>query len=223
MKKVLVVDDDRSCRDLVTLALAREGYTTFAVQDVPAAKQVLATHAPDLLITDVRLDGYNGLQLVAMSPRPIPTIVLTGFADPAIEADARRLGAEYVIKPVSPAALCVIVARILAMAPQHGTFINARRWVRTLLTPPIPVRIGRSTGRLIDVSEGGARLHVDGSGGAGVPTPLLVALTPSGSSVPAEVEWKRRLTDTTWVCGVSVREDAQALWRTMLDTVLRSV
>ena len=61
---------------------------------------MLAESQPDLLITDVRLDAYNGLHLVAMAPRPIPAIVVTGFADPSIEADARRLGADYLVKPI---------------------------------------------------------------------------------------------------------------------------
>lgn len=73
--------------------------------DVPSALRLLAEHRPDLLMTDVRLGAYNGLQLIAMAPRAIPAIVVTGFSDPVIEADAARLGAEYRVKPVDPAAL----------------------------------------------------------------------------------------------------------------------
>jgi CheY-like chemotaxis protein len=223
-KTILVVDDDHSYRELVTFVLGQEGYTTLAVNDATAAMHALAEHAPDLLITDIRLDGYNGLQLVAMSPTPIPSIVLTGFDDPAIEADARRLGAEYVVKPISPATLCAIVARKLAMAAEHGTFINARRWVRTPLTTPVSVRIEGGAARLLDVSEGGGRLQVEGILGAGLPSTLLLTLThmSSGSPVPVEVVWKRLLTDTTWVCGVSVGEEARGEWRTIFETVVGS-
>jgi ActR/RegA family two-component response regulator len=59
----------------------------------------LATTPPHLLITEIRLDSYNGLHLIAMAPKPIPAIVITGYPDRAVEADARRLGAEYLAKP----------------------------------------------------------------------------------------------------------------------------
>ena len=68
------------------------------------ASRILRTNPPDLLIADVRLGPFNGLQLVISSPQPIPAIIITGFADPVLEADARRRGADYVLKPVSPGA-----------------------------------------------------------------------------------------------------------------------
>jgi DNA-binding response OmpR family regulator len=77
---------------------------------------VLAESEPDLLITDIRLDTYNGLHLVAMAPRAIPAIVVTGFDDPTLEADARRLGADYFLKPVAPSVLCERIAWKLANA-----------------------------------------------------------------------------------------------------------
>jgi DNA-binding response OmpR family regulator len=99
--------------------LTHQGYDPVVATDVPAAMHVLTTAAPDLLITDIRLDLYNGLHLVAMAPTPIPAIVLTGFADPGIEGDVRRLGAEYLVKPVSAVTLCDVIARKLA-GPGRG-------------------------------------------------------------------------------------------------------
>ena len=62
-------------------------------------RRVLEQERPDLLIVDLRLQGFNGLQLLHVNPRPIPTIVVTGFPDDVLQADARRLGAEYMVKP----------------------------------------------------------------------------------------------------------------------------
>jgi len=45
---------------------------------VPEAMRALATTPPNLLITEIRLDSYNGLHLIAMAPKPIPAIVITG-------------------------------------------------------------------------------------------------------------------------------------------------
>jgi DNA-binding response OmpR family regulator len=47
--------------------------------------------------------------LLLLSPRPIPTIIITGFPDQVLEAEARRAGADYVVKPISPAALVALV------------------------------------------------------------------------------------------------------------------
>jgi DNA-binding response OmpR family regulator len=44
-----------------------------------------------------------------LSPQPIPTIIVTGFHDQVLEAEARRAGADYVVKPVSPSNLMTLV------------------------------------------------------------------------------------------------------------------
>jgi len=210
--KILIVDDDTATREMVAVLLTSEGYDTVTAADVPAAMHLLARSQPDLLITDIRLDNYNGLHLIAMAPTPIPAIVLTGFADPAIEADARRLGAEYLVKPVSPAKLCAVVARSLATAKERGVFISARRWPRTPVTTAIPVLVGALPARLVDVSESGARLQVRCVVGAGLPPRLSVVFPSADLTVPADVAWMRRQDDTTWICGVTIRDDAQPQW-----------
>ena len=91
--KILIVDDDRATRDDLAQLLTHEGYETVTASDVPTAMHLLGASAPDLLITEIRLDTYNGLHIIAMAPTPIPAIVLTVIADPVIEADARRFGA----------------------------------------------------------------------------------------------------------------------------------
>ena len=61
------------------------------------------------VIADLRLGGFNGLQLLLLSPQPIPTIIVTGFHDEVLEAEARRAGADYVVKPISPSNLVTLV------------------------------------------------------------------------------------------------------------------
>jgi len=81
---ILIVDDDPATREGLMMLLTEAGYHTLTASTVPSALQVLAESPPDLLITDIRLDAYNGLHLIAMAPKPIPAIVVTGFADPSI-------------------------------------------------------------------------------------------------------------------------------------------
>src|SRR5688572_15909472 len=103
--RILIVDDDVATREGLAMIIAGAGYHTLSVGNVPAAQDVITAAPPDLLIADVRIGPSNGLQLIAMAHVPLPAIVMTGFADPSIEADARALGADFMLKPISPTAL----------------------------------------------------------------------------------------------------------------------
>jgi DNA-binding response OmpR family regulator len=216
---ILIVEDDAAIRDMLAQALGGDGYEIVTAGGVPAAMRLLAERRPDLLITDIRLDTYNGLQLIAMAPQPIPAIVLTGFADPAIEADARRLGAEYLVKPVSPAALGDVVRRTLATAHERDVFISARQSPRWPVSTSMPLTIGNRRARVVDVSDGGARLEVQCIVGTGLPPTLLLAFESPPVQVRAEVAWKRRKDDTTWICGVAVPQELQTVWRPLVEVM----
>ena len=118
--KVLIVEDDDATRNALKAVLAHAGYDTTAAGTFEAGMQALISDVPDLLITDVRLGEYNGLQLVATAREPISAIVLTGFPDPVLQREARLLGADYLMKPVSPPALLELVEKKLATAEQDG-------------------------------------------------------------------------------------------------------
>ncbi len=79
-----------------------------ACSSFEVAKQLLRTTAYDVLITDVRLGAFNGLQLALLArdlyPR-IRLIVFSGFDDPVLKAEAEQVGAVYMVKPVAGAAL----------------------------------------------------------------------------------------------------------------------
>jgi DNA-binding response OmpR family regulator len=115
--KILLVDDDDSTRSFLSTVLMRAGFDVVAAADVPEGRKLLETARPDLLIADVRVGAFNGLQLIATCRRRIPTIVLTGFTDPVLEADARQLGAIFVLKPIRRAAL---LARVEQMLRDHA-------------------------------------------------------------------------------------------------------
>ena len=93
--------------------LSNAGYRVVTAESFERAVETLKTFTPDLLIVDVRLGDFNGLQLIATAPVPIRAIVVTGFADSVLERDARHLGAEYLVKPVSRDLLLETIARQL--------------------------------------------------------------------------------------------------------------
>lgn len=112
---ILVVDDDSGVREFLATLLSDAGYEAVTASSVPSAMEILRERPPDLLITDVRIGGDNGLQLLTQGPQPhVPAIVITGFMDGSIEHDAKAFGAEFLVKPVDPAELCSLVASKLA-------------------------------------------------------------------------------------------------------------
>ena len=93
------------------------GYEPLLARTFEEGQRLCRDDAPDLLIADVRLGPFNGLQLLAMGQVRIPTIVVSGFDDPVLHADARGFGADYLVKPVQPATLLALIERKLAPRP----------------------------------------------------------------------------------------------------------
>ena len=115
-RKVLVVDDDpSSCSGLVAL-LTGTGYDARGTLSFHAARTALRDDPPDVLVVDIRLGPFNGLQLIIDSPNRVPSIVVSGFADPTLRAEAQKLGADFLEKPVAREQLLSAIRRKLATA-----------------------------------------------------------------------------------------------------------
>ena len=72
----------------------------------------------------MRLGAFNGLQLIVTGDLHIPTIVVSGFDDAVLQADARAFGAEYLVKPVTAASLLDLIDQKLGRSsavsnPEH--------------------------------------------------------------------------------------------------------
>lgn len=101
--RALVVATDSVERLATTSVLDEAGYGVTAVDSFERARLQLATRAPHVLITDVRLGSFNGLHLVwEQSFRRVaaPAIVMHDCGDAALESDARELGCLFLVKPV---------------------------------------------------------------------------------------------------------------------------
>jgi DNA-binding NarL/FixJ family response regulator len=217
MATILVVDDHAATREGFARLFRHSGYVVLTAGDVATAQQLLAEAAPDLLITDVRLDAYNGLQLIAMAPQRIRAVVLTGYADRSIEADARRLGAEYYVKPIAPSTCLEIVKRLLASPIKAPT--ETRRAVRHPLTLPVSIRVGSHLGRVLDVSSEGMRMEIHSADDVALEGTLTLHLGSPAFAVPVAISWRRRVGERTWICGATVLPDAQPTWRAFLGSL----
>ena len=217
MRTVLIVDDDEPTRSGLSMLLREAGYNTVTAGTVPSAIKILSDVRPDLLLVDIRLDEYNGLHLVATRQEPIPAIVMTGFADPAIEADARRFGAEFLLKPVAPGVLTALVHRLLADGRIGSSM--PRRWPRHVVAKDVRVDLDDASARVLDVSYGGVCVEMRRSAGAAPPGAFRMTVPPADLQVPVEVVWSRRRDANTWLCGGMIGEEAASNWRSVVDSL----
>jgi DNA-binding response OmpR family regulator len=111
---VLVVDDDDALRLLCRVNLELDGYRVLEAQTLPAARDLLATEAVDVVLLDVHVGHEDGVDLLRelRSARPsLPVALFTGTADPVEVGE----GADAVItKPFAIGDLGATVARLVA-------------------------------------------------------------------------------------------------------------
>lgn len=213
--KILIVDDDSATRVGLSALLHEAGYETIACGNFADARRVLESEAPDLLIADLRLNGFNGLQLVAINPRQVPAIIVTGFPDRVLEADARQMGAEYLLKPVSPAALLTIIEEKLSL---ERPFKGIRRWTRKPLCSTLAAWVQDWPARILDVSYGGIRFETDGTAQA-LPSPIRLVVPVPALSMTLDVVWSSRADDSRWLCGATVCNEHDPAWRSLVDAI----
>jgi two-component system, response regulator, stage 0 sporulation protein F len=105
--RILVADDQSEMRTLIRKMLVRRGYEVLEAADGPDLVRVLVdgltedeSRAPDLIITDVRMPGFTGLEVLARLRRErwtTPVILITAFGDAQLHREALRLGATCVL------------------------------------------------------------------------------------------------------------------------------
>lgn len=122
--RILVVDDAPSVRRMLTEVLDAAGYDVLSAGTFEEGKHLADVGNPDLMLIDIRLGDYNGLQLAVrerVNHPGRPVIVMTGHSDPVLEAEARRHGAAFVEKPVHPSSLLQLVQRMMPAPPPGET------------------------------------------------------------------------------------------------------
>lgn len=119
-KTILTVDDSRTMRDMLMLALSDAGYRVVQAADGVHGLEVLAGEMPDVIVTDInmpRLDGFGFIEGVRGDHRfrSVPILVLTTESDAAKKERARRAGATgWIIKPFDPSKLVAAIRRVAA-------------------------------------------------------------------------------------------------------------
>ena len=117
---VLTVDDSRTMRDMLRMALAEAGFRVVQAEDGLHGLDVLKAEQPQVVITDInmpRMDGFGFIEAVRKDNayRAVPILVLTTESDDDKKMRARRAGATgWIVKPFDPVKLVAAIRRVAA-------------------------------------------------------------------------------------------------------------
>src|SRR4030088_638278 len=117
MPVILIVEDEARMRRLLELNLGEDGFTTFSAGDAEAGLKLLRENSIDLVVTDLKLPGMNGLeflQAVKHQNPALPVVVMTAFGTVGTAVEAMKAGAsDYVLKPFSLAEMRMVIHKEL--------------------------------------------------------------------------------------------------------------
>ena len=120
MAKILIAEDERDIRDLITFTLRFAGYEVVAANNGEEAIALAKEEIPDLILLDVRMPrmtGYEACALIKADPRlqDIPVIFLSAKGQEAeIQAGLQAGASEYLLKPFAPDQLTARIKAVLS-------------------------------------------------------------------------------------------------------------
>ena len=214
--RVLVLEDDENALSGIVELLRDASYVVTGVDTYDGAKRLLAIGSYDLFVSDVRLRGFNGINLVRQSAVDYPDmalVIISGYDEPMMEIEATRYGARFVRKPLRPDDFLATCAESLSRVRRK------RRWTRRRVIGGFRVTAQGRAAAVVDVSYGGLRLEV--AGPQDLPDAFEVHV--EGTDVRFEVEtvWSRPSTEGRSVtCGAALATDstpAARTWRAIVD------
>jgi len=118
-RRAIVIDDDRLSREFLVEALQTCDYEVREAADAEAGIRMMRGGDVDLIVTDLRLPGADGIEVVRSAKErlpDVPVIVLTAYGSVTTAVEAMRSGAEdFLLKPVSPEQLEVVLERSMTV------------------------------------------------------------------------------------------------------------
>lgn len=132
-KKILVVDDEEIARENLTHILSKEGYHVLAASNGNNAISLMEREEVDLVITDLRMKGKNGMEVLAATKQLWPAaevLIITGYASIDNAVDAMRKGAFYYFaKPLNVKELQAIIPKALERSTMQQELKRLRQQV----------------------------------------------------------------------------------------------
>lgn len=141
VKRIVVADDDPTMRSALCEALGGAGFLVTACADGDEVERQLRQSGADLVVSDVRMPGPSGLDLLKRFHESVPFILISGFATVPEAVEAMKRGAyDFVVKPFSHRELIQIVQGALLCHPGQegrpgadGEFVTENPRMRALL------------------------------------------------------------------------------------------
>jgi two-component system response regulator ResD len=153
---ILVVDDEPTIAEVVARYLERAGYATRTAKDGPSAVAAALAKRPDLIVLDIMLPGFDGLEVMRRTQAgldpTVPVILLTAKGEESDRLVGLRLGADdYVVKPFSPAELVARVDAVLRRSRPAEDAAERLRFGELQIDPA--ARIVRVCGREPELTQ----------------------------------------------------------------------
>jgi two-component system response regulator PilR (NtrC family) len=118
METILIVDDEKSLLDLLTVVFKKEGYAVRTALSAAAGFEILGKVEVDLVVTDIKMPGADGMDILRYAREnlpEVPVILITAYGSIAQAVEALKAGAlDYVVKPFDVEELKIIAGRGLA-------------------------------------------------------------------------------------------------------------
>lgn len=215
-RTVLLVCPNRQQLTAREKAVAPLADRVYIASTFPQAKSILIEVKPDVLVTDLRLNEFNGMHLALWSRVRLPHLrsVIVGHSDPNMAGDACAFGFDYLQDESAEA----IVEHTLQALDKE---LPQRRWPRKRLPFALSADIGGEPAALLDVSYTGFRVQL--AEAAPEPHTTFVLHVPEfGVRATATCVWVKVLPGTTWWCGAAVADAetaASSSWRTFVDAL----
>lgn len=119
MPNILIIEDEPKMRRLLEISLAEDGHSVHTVQDAESGLKYFQRESADLIVTDLKLPGMNGLEFLQEAKRwnaSVPIVVMTAYGTVETAVEAMKAGAsDYVLKPFSMAELRLVISKELDM------------------------------------------------------------------------------------------------------------
>ncbi len=169
--KAWVIDDERNIRWVLEKALTQNGWVVSSFDSADQALNQLTHSNPDVVITDIRMPGTTGLELLekVKATRPnIPVIVMTAHSDLDSAVTSIQKGAfEYLPKPFEVDEAIAVVDRALEQSSQvteHGNHSQSAESLEIIGKAPAMQEVFRAIGRL---SKSNVSVLINGESGTG--------------------------------------------------------
>ncbi len=144
IQRILVVDDDALSREFLVEAVAALGYQPIEAKDGQDALARIASENPDLVLTDLRMPGMSGIELVqkisGVAPG-LPCVLITaqGTIETAVQA-IKEGASDFLVKPCTPDALEVVIGRI----DRTRRLVRENEYLRAEVAPASPEIVATS-------------------------------------------------------------------------------